>query len=754
MKLHWLFAICGALLAETALAQQLAVRSGDHPTFSRLTIPIPASQIWEARKTERGLSVKLPGVLQGFDTSSVFARMRPDRISGLESGSDTLRLTLACACDATAFRSGSLLVIDVADANTVLAGPPIEAAETTADMRQAAQANAWPRTPSLPWIGGPSPFGPATSSSKRGIHASAEADASSTIEDRAAILREVQTSLIESVANATSAGLLENSLSEPPPVADDEPAPKGIIQPEAQTDATIAPSQNIRITSSLDLPNYSNSSETHSTSSGVACPDNNSLAIETWGNESGFSAQIGPARNALVDARDRLDRSAAKQLAKLYIYFGFGAEALDALALDPTLTKENPQIVALGTILERGAMARPNALAQFAECNSEAALWAVLSYEKIPGGTLVDTDAALRALNNLPKHLRQIVAPALSDRFLSYGDPSAAAAALRSIGRLADPVTHDAMMSEASLALDSGEPAEGFLENVIQDNSTRSPDALVKLVETKLAKNEPLPQETATLVEAYVQELRDTPMGYKLRQTQVIALGQSGAFDDAFRAFEALAPSLSIEAKRELKEALLGQLTKKADDLVFLEHFFALNSAEIKDTLQTTRMALASRLLDLGFAAQVQEILATIDTLPRLKDRQILAARAALSLRQPFQAQAALIGIDGAEASLILAQAKDMAGEYREASEIFTRNNADAQAVRAAWLSEDWQDLTSVETPGLGAAATLVRLSPDVDSSELGPLGQANRALEESSAARNTLELLLNDPAVQISPDS
>jgi hypothetical protein len=310
------------------------------------------------------------------------------------------------------------------------------------------------------------------------------------------------------------------------------------------------------------------------------------------------------------------------------------------------------------------------------------------------------------------------------------------------------------MMSQAALALDAGRPAQSYLEEVIETNGTQSPGALVKLVERKLANDEPLPLETATLVEAYVQELRGTKIGYKLQQTQVIALGQSIQFEEAFDALDALRPSLSSERVVELNQTLFDQLTLKADDLVFLEHTFDKSMTDLASIPVRTRLDLANRMMDLGFAAQVQKILATIDETPRQKQRQILAARAALALRQPFQAQAALIGIDELDAAILMAQAKEMTGEYREAAEIFSDINATSKAAEAAWLSDEWQDLTSTDTPGLGDVATLARTSPEESLTDLGPLGRANRALEESETVRGMLAELLQDPLVQIDPDS
>ncbi|MEH6644368.1 hypothetical protein [Sulfitobacter sp.] len=575
-------------------------------------------------------------------------------------------------------------------------------------------------------------------------------------EDRTALLKEIQQNLSQSVASAASNGLLENSYENPPTykkptdAAGDTPELPPVALPKAARSA----SQNLHITSSMDLPDGIRTHSVNATTAGMACPKAGALALETWGTEDGFSAQMGPARTALMDARDRLDKEAAKTLSQLYLYFGFGAEALDALQLDSSIAEANQHLTNVAKILEFGSVNGRNALGAYTDCESDVALWATLSFRHVPQGILIDINAALRALNKLPAHLRQVVAPSLSERFLQYGDPEAAAASMRSIERLPTPLAPEAIMAQARLAINAGQPAEALLEDVIGTNSSESPAALVKLVEGKLAKDEPLSYETATLIEAYAQELRGTEMGNQLRRAQVLALSQSEHFEEAFSTLDALSPSLSPSAATQLRQTALDRLTQKAEDIVFLEHFFAQDSAALEKLSSNTKLQLAARLMDLGFASEVQIMLETTNEAPRDNARQLLAARAALALRHPFQAQAALIGIDGPEAQLLMAKAKEMSGAYREASEIFTNSEATAQAAQAAWLSDEWRELTPAQTPDFGPVVTLAQVEPVAADTELGPLGRANKVLEESSAARGTLEQFLSNPIVQVTPDT
>lgn len=751
MKFVAIFVVGLFSLTSPVQAQQLALRSGDHPTFSRITLQVPETQPWEAHQTTDGVLLSLPGFSGGFDTTDVFTRMRRNRIISLDAQSNTLFMKVECACISAAFRSGSLLVIDVADRGTILAGPALDGpvlAKTT-PMPTIIKPRIISGT-TLPWIGATSPLN-APSTSLNATIKNPSQTLNQHVHDRAVLLQEIQKTLVQEVANAASIGLLEHTYEAPstktvPTKTHSEPSPIALPE-QVERD-----SLNLRITSSMDRSKGMAKAGSDATVSGISCPNDDYLPVETWGDETAFSAQLGQARNELMDARDRLDKNAAKKLAQTYIYFGFGAEALSVLRMDPNLEAESPELIAVAQILEHGVLARPNLLSHFTDCESSVALWASVSFDELPPDVLIDTDATLRALNKLPTHLRQVLTPYLSSKLLQYGDPQASAAALRSVERLPEPLTPNSLMAQANLALHSGKPAEAYLEDVIKSNTVQSPSALVKLVEGRLARGEGLSTKTATLVEAYAQELRGTHLGNQLRQTQIVALGQSGRFEEAFETLISIQPSLSPEATNQMRQTVLTQLGENADDLTFLENVFAQKAATIEALQPHVKILLAARLMDLGFAAQVQQMISDMSEKPRNSERQVLAARAALALRQPFQAQAELFGIDGAEAALVLAQAKELSGAFREASEIFTKMDAGAHATRTAWLSDEWRDLIPDGTSGFGAVANLAKASDNL--ANLGPLGRANLALEESGAARGVLEQLLNDPIIQLFPDS
>lgn len=741
-------------LMGSAQAQQIAVRSGDHPAFSRITIALPPSQASDVNLTNEGVTVTLPGYLGGFVTSDLFDRMRRDRIADVIVQGNSLVLKVDCDCPATTFRSGPLLVVDVADDVSSLALPPLEKRspnETPQPVSPSPTVG-----PSLPWIGGDTPFATSmvapkilTDSVRPKLRATSEAD-------RVLLLQQTQEALVDQVAKATSAGLLQDSMEEPLPSPPQEQHNAVVSKPEPMELPLEAPtlSNNLRITSSMDLPTRFNRTVQSDTLTGLTCPEEGFLAVETWGTDARFSEQLGAAHETLVNARDILDKNAALSLAQLYLYFGFGAEALSALAQHADLPGNHPELAALASIFEYGFVRGSNPLRNYTDCETDVALWAILSINDIPTVELIDAGAALRTLNNLPEHLRKVVAPILSDRFLQNGDLASAEAAMRSIERLPDPLNANAVMAQAAIAINAGRSADVYLEDVLETNNDQAPKALIKLVAAKIKNDEPLSSETITLIGSYVREFRGTELGDLLSRTQVVALSQAGEFKPAFTALESLSPSLAPSIEGNLRQTLLENLVKEASDLVFLEHVFQQPNAKIAGLPGSTKLLLGDRLLNLGFPESVQTMLATLPDRPHQTARQLLSARAALMLRQPFQAQAALIGINDIQAEMLVAQAKEMTGEYKEAAEIFATNDAGDQAIQAAWLSEDWHDLIPSETPRFGTIASIVAGLQNTAETQLGPLGNADRALGESQLARDALQQLLSDTIVQEAPGS
>ena len=288
------------------------------------------------------------------------------------------------------------------------------------------------------------------------------------------------------------------------------------------------------------------------------------------------------------------------------------------------------------------------------------------------------------------------------------------------------------------------------MEDVIDDNSAQSPRALIALVNAQLRDNQPISHDTAGLIEAYAQELRETDLGPELQRAHVLALAKSGQFDRAFAATRALGGDQEDTASGSLRALLLKETAETADDLVFLDHMFRQTEEHIAMVPLTTKLKIAERYLALGFGHAAQSVVEMIPEDPRNRTRQILAARISLSLERPAMARAALLGIKGAQEDLLRAQAQRMSGALEEAHRLFMLAERPQEAVKTAWLANDWQSLTPEETPIFGPVAMVAAEPAEPDPEYEGMLARSSDALQESVNARRVLSEMLQAPELQI----
>tara|TARA_R110002094_G_scaffold16487_16_gene28057 strand:+ start:2103 stop:4367 length:2265 start_codon:yes stop_codon:yes gene_type:complete len=750
MKVFWMVLLATVVFAATMVrAEPAIVQSGEHATFSRLVTTLPKGTRWNVRQNGPEVTLELQGFDGGFATERVFDYIPRDRIADLRQSGGKLVLTLNCNCGVSAFVDQErFVVLDIASPGVTLSTPFI--------VNQATLNNR------LALAGGkPDGRNPTTQNdlSSRGPRPLARGPIST---EESLALRDMQDQLIRELSLATTRGMLkpaydlpdlQNRQSQidvsslPMPAADFEEAWEG---PQRMGFGS-----NMRISSSLDgLDTRSATDQEDAPGAGV-CISDATVDLARWGDDRPFHSQVGSARQALYGEFDTLDRSAAQHLARIYLSFGFGAEAIQILTLENPLRPEDQVLVDLAEILEWGHASNPEFLTRMTGCLGDAALWALLANAELDTGIDIEPEAALRALNKLPPHLRQILAPQLAGRLRKYGDIQGAENAMRSLTRLPEHLPPAARLAQAQLAIEQGynDKATTQLRAVAEENTKESPEALIALVEVNLKDNQPIDTKTAELVAAYAKELKGSEIGDELRRAHVLALVKSGQFDAAFSTNVALGGDLDGEPANDLRLVLLSELTQNADDIVFLDHALKFSDRDVARLDLDKKLALTQRLLDLGFAEASQRVLATAPPRPRNAQRQLLAAQIAIALQQPFKARAELIGLDGADANQLRAEASEMAGAHDQAYAHYRESNDSEDAMRAAWLAEDWDSEALVSSPVFGSVARLSRTLRGTGSGLDGMLARSSATLEESSKARAALAALLATPELQLNAE-
>ena len=566
------------------------------------------------------------------------------------------------------------------------------------------------------------------------------------LNEQSQALKDLQTQLLQEIGSASSRGVLDPSANldlwrkaEQRPQVDPE------IFDSSQEDASPQQSEKIqiRITSSADMMR-SASSTIGATQSGHLCIDPVRVDISAWSDGRSFEQQLAMLRRGLFAEFDQLDEGTAVNLTRFYLYYGFGAEALNILTLIADGAEKWPELFEMAEILEFGFSDSGQVLRQNIDCNSAGALWGILAAKKLDLDRTINVQAALRSVDSLPPHLRKFLAPELSNRLLKYGDRKGAKMAMRNLDRLSSPGDERATLASADIKISEGglDTAGVLLNEVVNSNSEFSARALISLIETEMDTGRSIDVATANLVDAYAMELRDAPIGAELLRVHVLALAKSGQFKESFVALDDL--SLDEDAK-DLRTKLFQLLIADAGNAVFLELMFEYMPSLTDVNEKELVFEAAVRLHALGFSEAAEKFLDDGQALSNSNSHRILNARIALDLGRPAAADVFLVNLKGEEADLLRAKINEQKLDRIKAHEIYSQLQDTQAAQENAWLSADWQTLTDPNVAAFGSLVPVANQSLEQSENPIGMMARSKSLLDESTQVRDVISSIFQN---------
>lgn len=725
-----------------ALAQVVEVRAGEHASFTRLVFYLPERVAFSVERAGKTAIVSFQRPDLAIDASAVFKRIPRSRLISLDTlaGGASARLSLACDCEIRTFwHTRSALVLDILDE------PVGTWAGQAADV-QTIDLNPLPLPANRPSI------------SARLVASRLDADKQRDrpprdIRSDARTLVASQKNLLEQVGRAASQGLLSPARRIKVKASRKKPAShvEEATAPVVGTTKAEPENFNLRAESSIDRDLRAARSRGDTPALSPRCLDPALVDVTGWIDARPFPVQVAARRTRLLKEFDSPDPAATIALARLYVAFGFGAEARVAIAQLGGQSLPERVILAMSDILEIGHAREGSALMAQMDCSPSAALWSALSYSKIPANEPMDTDAILRGLSALPTHLRAYLGPMLAERLLDAGHRRESDLVRRILERSDATATPEADLVSAEIALSRGDTqeAEKTLEALAAKNADPSARALLRLVNSRLDRDAEISHETAQFVGAYAMEYRGTALGQALSQAHVLALAASGAFDAAFATFDKQAQT----AASPLGSQLVDILTQRAEDFDFLRLISSASAARPDVLDPATTNDVIRRLLSLGFVDEAARFAGSDITGPTARQRRMLRAEIALSKNRPRQAERELLGLSGTDADLLRARAKSSSGEHLEARNLFDDLGRKAKARREAWLGADWQALADDEVSSVSEIAT-ARLNPvnPLKSGGTGVLERNRQLLEASDATRKRIDGLLSEWTIPETP--
>ena len=719
LRILWLV----VLLPGAALAQPVQVTSGEHDGFTRLVLDYGAVTDWQVGRTSDGYEVRLTESRPTYDLTGVYDLIGRGRLASVwvDPANGTLWIGIGCACHAQPFefRPG-IVVIDLKD------GPPPKSsafevalngeALRTFAPRPAPRPRARPDRPSLAGL----PAGGISTYDWTDVLLGSGAQKGDTpVADRLPRtnpnLQPLRDVLVQQLIRGAAQGVID--MAHTKPTGDRLP----------QTDPVrvrLGDLPGVRVAGDADAPKGM-------TASGATCVADDRLDIGNWGDDRPVTEQMPEAMEGLMGEFDTPDPEAELRAVRFLLFICFGAEARQILTQIATGQPDATVLTSLAHILDDGPDLQP-AFTGMSACDTAAAMWSLLGDPAPARGDALDRAAVLRTFSGLPVHLRRLLGPPLTDRFLALGDDAAAKSVRDAILRAPGDAGVDVALMEARMDLHAGDPsqAEQRLEPLITNAGPATAEALIAHVTTNLAKRTPVDPAQITALEALLHERKNTPDAARFAVALTQARALAGDFDQAF-ADLATVP----EAARDVW-ALLAEIGPKS---ALLSH--AVRPPGLFPTVAAPVAAqLARRLSDLGFAEPAATWLQQVP-----KADTDLAARVALQSKDARTALNLLAGTDDPELAPLRSQALTQLADEAALADMHAANGEEDARWRAVGRGRDWAQLAaSGPQPWQPLAAVAIGAPPDAaEFPPPGDLAQGHALLQSSAETREQIEALL-----------
>lgn len=736
-----------SLAGMPAFSQSAIIRSGEHANFTRLVVPLPKGTVWEILESKRFFSLKYEVPEVAFDLSQVFARIPRKRLTAVFQdgpGSD-LEFQLACDCSVSSFvDTPGFVVIDIGDeeVSTEQRKQALRIPKNQNPYRfpvlESQVKTAIPRGIRLPAATG------VESQRKLEVGRNPTSIQQPTVPKATISLSEER--LLAQIIRASNQGLLE--LAEGPP-------PMGLggaqnVEPGSiKLDESVPTS--LTATTAIDLYIADSAAKFEPLVSEIVCINSSLISINKWGMGKSYSTAVGQLRSQLYGEFDELKASAALDLARLNLHYGFGLEALQAVDLSGEKSTASDILRELASLLDSRNQMDNTLLSGQQTCEGDVALWSLLIAEEFPED--VNDSAVSRAFIRLPPQLRSIIGPQISQKYTDAGRNGMANRILETINNSSDNVSSGVGLARASAAEQKGNAKSEEAELIwsIEDGSEFSPKALIQFIANKYENREPVPPGLSDLVAAYATEFGQAEIGPELRQALVVALALAGEYGKAFSVIEEIEMQGKGSNHLAPTSQFLALVTENAGDVTFLRYAVGLELEQAQMTTQPVGERVARRLIDLGFAESAEKWLNRYNEIARTEMQRSMRAEIALSRERPRRALVELVGLKGREATALRAEALWESGEFQKVAQELTSVEDFDGAARGLWLAGNWAAVPNIaDTRYAQVVERSTRLlEVETSADKLPPLAQARLLMKDSSEIRDGIKELLQDVSLE-----
>jgi hypothetical protein len=504
----------------------------------------------------------------------------------------------------------------------------------------------------------------------------------------AATIESARRRLLEQLTRAAEEGFLTFAPDKEPP------------QPEDSESAEDDSDRRLDARTALDIAQGDMDGSKKETEQPANCMTDARFDAEMWARDAPADLQIGLSRSALVREFDAPDARAVLAYARMLVRFGFGYEARAALLAFADTVAPPPELLDMAAVIDGDAPDAEGPLRQGVGCEGLHGAWA-LAASALAGdldASAIEATALDDPMTRLPPNLRAAIAVPLAEAALAAGRIETASHVVTLAARSEPPPPDgDARVILLAARVDAARGdwrrAEAAIAPLIDDASPAGAEAMIRMVEFRLARGAAPPPGLADNMEAMAFSLGSSTLGRRLLAAAAQARAKGEGLALALSALKDLsrrgaAPGAAAAAARDM----VVDYAPSPDESVayaeaILDHLDLIGDGPESDR---ARIAAARRFTELGVGGLAEELLAP----PLSRDdpaARLAAAEAALDSMAAPRALAYLDGLEGAEAARRRAAAHAALGDYAAAAaEAGDSGDAGLEA-RYAWLSGNWR---------------------------------------------------------------
>ena len=701
-----------------AQATSVAIRAGEHPTYSRLVIPTANDLAWELRTSGREAMLIIPDAETTFTTDRVFDRIPRTRLLDVDAevvaNETQLKMRLGCDCSVTANIDGRSIILDIND-------PDAKSGES--DAKEAASNNE--ETPQRPQ---PRPEQTATAEAEQ---------ADEQAEQRSFDLAQ---QLISQLSMAAEQGIIElnDDVDEPTEVAEQNEvtgetmalAPEEIVEPEPLLEpveepldgldavaerieqelaaleglAELDPSVRITMPEEFVVPDRTDGmvskpkelEKEPEVEVMDTCVDGELLDVAYWADERPYSVQVVKLQSLVFGEFDEPDPDAVLRLARFYLYFGLGTEAKSILSDLDVDEFQTELLIELAEIVEGKPHVPGGILDQAAGCSGPVALWRTAAIDEGESQPVSDYSEVIDIFSEYPIYVRRIIGPRLIQSFLTRRQHTAASLVFAIVERAAgyhgDP--HELRRADLKHLDGDHEEAENIYWRLVHRNSLVSAEAAKSLVDSMQGRGAQVPNNVISVLEALAFELRGSTQGTELLLAAIVAKAGSKRVPDAVKI-----ALIESQANPDQADAYFGAINSILDDVTVTD----MGAYDYADFIyENMDLVTGDKLTDQNKVDIANEFLAiglpntTIDILQTLTDPDHpgalqLAAAASLKLRdlnqviKLWQENPSQTGL-----TQLAARSHSALGQHQQALAISNEDTDATQSPRLAWRAGAW----------------------------------------------------------------